>query len=274
MYQTLDQTYNLSRFPNYFGAFMGVEYIHYLLPKNHAFSPSAQQIEQLVAALYRGNWLCSPDSEDFAKLDFDSVNSTFVFAKETGVFRQEDSSEACQSVPYPLQASWLTEQMEGDLRLVWPIYDFDHCRNLRYPFNKFEGISNRYYEVNLQLSKDYVHRSSEILDPLPSTSCNCGEELEYWPEEDPLDSPRIRKNCPQCQKLFLPGKQRTTCRDGWTGKEKRIEGGATYCFALAIDCSKALPKSEAKTEITIHKDLRILVEKTLGIQTYELHDVY
>jgi len=61
-----------------------------------------------------------------------------------------------------------------------------------------------------------------------------------------------------------------TLRDGWTGVESRSFGGATYRFALVIDCGKYWPEREA----VVIPEFLALVERTMGIKTRVLRDFY
>ncbi|TXG77965.1 hypothetical protein E6Q11_01915 [Candidatus Dojkabacteria bacterium] len=228
----------------------------------------------MINGLYEQGWLCRPGSEDFAKLDF-SLMSTFAKAKETGGFRNEPNrKDASEPIPYPLKSEWFAKRLPSDLRLVWPIYYFDDLKSLRYPLNQHAGYPGIYYELELQITAEYMHRCSEIIDPLSSVDCQCGEKLLHYPENEPFFEGRIYRNCPKCGVFFDPGKFVSTCRDAWTRQENQVPGGATSCFALVVDCGKSLPKLEAETVIEIHHDLKQLVEDSLSVKCYEQYDIY
>lgn len=253
---------------------MGVEYIHYLLPKDHAFQPSPQQLEKLIAGLYSGSWLCRPDSAEFSQLDF-SCFCDFELAGKTGGFRREPQAKDSESIPYPATSEWFAARLPADLLLVWPIYGFEKCRSLRYPFDQSVGEETEiYFEIKLQIAENYLHRVSEIFDPLSNVDCKCGASLEFYVDAGPFFDGRIHKNCPKCGTFFDPGDVFAVCRDVWTGFETEVAGGATSCFALAIDCGKAIPNIDSETAIRIHPDLKKVVEETLGVMFYELGNVY
>jgi hypothetical protein len=56
--------------------------------------------------------------------------------------------------------------------------------------------------------------------------------------------------------------------DGWTGAAQPIPRGATYRFALVIDCGKCF----GRRRLRMHRRLKALVERTLDTQTYEVPD--
>ncbi len=59
-------------------------------------------------------------------------------------------------------------------------------------------------------------------------------------------------------------------RDDWGGADIEIQGGATYRFALVVDCGKCFDGRELRLD----SELRSLVETTLDVETYEVADLY
>jgi hypothetical protein len=52
------------------------------------------------------------------------------------------------------------------------------------------------------------------------------------------------------------------------GAALRIHGGATYRFALVVDCGKFFGRRQHR----FHHGLKALVERTLDIETYDVPD--
>jgi hypothetical protein len=122
------------------------------------------------------------------------------------------------------------------------------------------------------LSGEYVQHVSELIDPINAT-CECGEDLEYYPEDDIFYSSRIRNPCPQCARPFDPSAIEVVVRDGWTGDESQVRGGAIYRFAITIDCHKCIPERKS-VPIRANPAFIELCERQFGESFYEVADVY
>jgi hypothetical protein len=139
------------------------------------------------------------------------------------------------------------------------------------PFDDPTDASDCYYEVQFHFGRDFIYHRSEVIDPFdPSPTCPCGHTLECEPEseEDPFCSARLAARCLRCGAAFDPTQLVATGRDGWTGTAMRIQGGASYRFAVVIDCGKFFGQRQHR----FHPRLKSLVERTLDIETYEVAD--
>ncbi len=149
---------------------------------------------------------------------------------------------------------------------------------LRYPLSENQwDPSETYYDIELHFSPDYVYHVSEIIDPFakPPICEQCGEALEYWPPDaigagGIFYSSRLHLRCPRCDTPFHVAKLPAVVRDGRTGHEDMVNGGACYRFAIVVDCGKCIPANEVK----IAPALKTLCKTTLGGDFYELGDYY
>lgn len=254
---------------------MGVEYVHYLMPRQNGLLPSPEQLEHLIAALYQNRWLMPPDAEAFSKLYFETM-SYYEDARESGCVVTL-SRRKTEPVPYPMLKAWFENKQGQDLRICWPVENFNECEGLRYPFNQYAGYPDAeeiYYNFEIQLSSNYIHRCSEIIEPLSCKKCECGEELEFYEDDEPFFSGKIHRTCPKCMKFFDAVRYKSKVRNGWGYDTMYLDGGATSCFALAIDCGKCIPKLDDAITITIHPELKQLVEQSLSVPCYEQYDIY
>jgi hypothetical protein len=205
---------------------MGVEYIHYLLPKSRAFAPSRVQLTQLLDGLRADRWVAGEPRAEHAG---------------------------------------------ADTMLVFGVEQFG-ASGLRAPFVLDGGLAaDAYYEVQLHIAAEYVYRTSELIDPFEDTSCACGEDLELQPTEDLFYTSRLRVACTACGQPFDPTSKMAMVRDPWTDEESPIAGGATYRFALAIDCGKYVPHEEGQFELD--PALPALLAARLGTPFVDVRDI-
>lgn len=249
---------------------MGVEYCHYLIPTQQGIDPTAKKLERLLAALRTESWITYPEAAGFSAMTF-GMYKPYAFAKESGAYLE--TSEGYESVPVSPTEGWLNERLRQDNRLVWPVECWAES-GLRYPMRTKPECPPEeiYYEFQIHLAADYVYRTSEVIDPFDSTNCDCGAELKYWPDEDDniYYSARIRKTCPKCKKRFEPQTRQCVVRDGYTGRESTIAGGATSAFAIAVDLGKC--HSQDSVEWSLESRLVRLCEESLGSSLRQVGD--
>lgn len=248
---------------------MGVEYCHYLFPRPNSFRPSPAQLVGFVEALAADNWIAVPGSKAMKKMaaidDMSDEDACSVWA-------QIWLSVGYGSVPYPLTTEWFEGRELLDTRLAISIEHGDQI-GLRYPLiNDWTPPEDPYYDIQLHLSLEYVQHVSELIHPI-NAICECGEDLEYYPEDDIFYASRIRNPCPQCARTFDPSAIEVVVRDGWTGEESQIRGGTIYRFAIAIDCHKCIPERKS-VPIRANPALLELCERQFGQTFYEVADVY
>jgi hypothetical protein len=195
-------------------------------------------------------------------------------AKGHGYFACTVGEEESFTAPLPD----LFDNFAGrDLMVVWPVESL-LASGLRYPleplpFDDPADAADCYYEVQFHFGHDLIYHTSEIIDPFePQPTCPRGHALKYEPEsdEDPFRASRLATMCPRCGSAFDPTHLVAVSHDGWTGAKLGIQGGVTYRFALVIDCGKFFSRKMHR----FHHRLKALIERTLGIKTYEVQDFY
>ena len=252
---------------------MGVEYRCYLIPRPNTFRPRPDAALALVAALRGDGWLLGHERTASAKLPF-AQSRLYKPAQGQGYFALTLGSRDSFTSPLP---ELFSDYANRDLMVVWPVESLG-TSGLRYPleplpFDDPADAADCYYEVQFHFGRDFIYHMSEVIDPFdPSPTCRCGHTLECEPEseEDPFYSARLSERCPQCGLAFDPTQLVAAGRDGWTGTATRIQGGATYRFAVVIDCGKFF----GQRQLCIHPRLKSIVERTLDIETYEVADFY
>ena len=83
---------------------------------------------------------------------------------------------------------------------------------------------------------------------------------------------RISSACPSCGKPFRPQDLVARVRDLRTGVPRDRRGGATYRFAVVVDCGKRFAREG--WPIRASKEFLILVQKTLAQRFYQVGDIY
>jgi len=252
---------------------MGVEYRCFLIPRPNTFRPRPDVALALVDALRDDGWILGPDHAALAKLPF-SQSRLYSPAKGCGYFARRVGARE----PFVEPLSDLFDNFaERDLMVVWPVESFG-TSGLRYPLKPLPyddpvNAGGCYYDVQLHFGRDFIYHMSEVIDPFdPLPTCPCGQILECKPEsnDDPFYSARLAARCPRCRTAFDPTQLVATGRDGWTGDAMRVHGGATYRFAVVIDCGKFFSRQQHH----FHPRLKSLVERTLEVETYEVAEFY
>ena len=227
----------------------------------------------LVAALQNDGWLLGPDHPGLAKLPFDQ-NAHYSPAKQHGYFALAVGKSRSFTAPL---AELLDHYANLDLMTVWPVESLK-ASGLRYPLEPLPiggpaYAADCHYEVQFHFGHDYIYQTSEAFEPFePSPTCVCGYNLECDPDsdEDPFYSPRLLVACPECGSAFDPAQLVATGQDSWTGDDLHIRGGATYRFAVVIDCGKCFGAAQPR----FHPELKALVERILCIECYEVAGGY
>ncbi|WP_161968008.1 hypothetical protein [Fimbriiglobus ruber] len=247
---------------------MGVEYRCFLIPRPNTFRPHPDAAFALVTALRDDGWLLGPEHPALALLPF-KQSRLYPSARKHGYFALTVGRRDSFAAPLP---EMFDEYADRDLMMVWPVESLA-TSGLRYPldplpFDDPADAADCYYEVQFHFGRDFIYHTSEGIDPFkPSPLCSRGHTVECEPESDndPFYSARLAARCPQCGAAFDPTQLVATGRDGRTGAAMRVRGGATYRFAVVVDCGKFF----GRRQLRFHPRLKSLVERTLGVETYE-----
>lgn len=249
---------------------MGVEYRHFLIPQDRTLCPSTAVLLKLIEELSKHRWIRTPQSPVFARMENYNIPAEAV---QTGGFVR--SFEGARPLPRIMDTSWLDEQMRNDSIIRWPVGSLKQS-GLQYPLSPMPDMDQEdlYYEVQIQMSVDYVYRVSELIGPFSDTLCSCGEELEFDAESGGpglFYCSRLRAVCSGCEELFDPRLKTADVENGRTREARLVAGGATSRFAIVIDCGKAIPDSAT---ITASPELLLLCEQILGCSLEQIGDYY
>jgi hypothetical protein len=250
---------------------VGIEYCHYMLPRPNSFLPSAQQLASFIEQLLEQRWV--PRSAVFRGMP------KRVFGVPVVDICHEFGKR--ERPPVPLDAQAIEPLMTQNTRLTWEIVG-PREPELRYPMMPVDRVSETlpsneiYYSVVLEWSANYVYRVSGCVEPFESTHCSCGNELVFAGDEEEKIRGRnlfqvdmIRAICPRCGRSIDVSDWPAVVRDGMTGNEAEVPGGATSRFALVIDCDKAYPSDSA---MHLDPDLAALFCTTFGCDGREIGD--
>ncbi|WP_435016405.1 hypothetical protein TA3x_003971 [Tundrisphaera sp. TA3] len=263
---------------------MGVEYRHYLIPEDNTFRPGPEELCRLVDALIGGDFVAVPGSDRFARMSAKAYSSYNKVALETGCFIDlgDDGRPPFDGrVPFacPPSAQDIAALGDRDYRLVWPVESSNES-GLEYPLTPFPEWGDAYYDLELRMAGDYVYHCSGLIDPFDDVACRCGLGLDY--SEDDTDAAldrllvfhetRIRRLCPGCGTQFRPQDRTARVRDGRSGEVVDRPGGATYRFAIVVDCGKGFAR-EGWPMRASQAFLKAL-EGALGRRFYQVGDIY
>jgi hypothetical protein len=262
---------------------MGVEMEVFLIPRDNAFRPDGPALAAFVEALRAGRWVCDPQLPSFEAMRFEGMRRN-AHAAKTGAYvakladrilRVRDGA-GYAPLPSGDLAGFFTDARETDLQIVWPVENLGD--RLRYPLDKDPPNADpeeTYYDLEMWLSRDYVYKMSEQIDPFDDTTCACGAELGYDPEsgnECLFFTSRILATCKECGQPFDASTRTAAVRDPWTNDTSDVPGGATFRFALVVDCGKCWP--EDQDGFHAHADLHRLCETHFDRPFYEIVNVY
>ncbi|QDV36414.1 hypothetical protein [Tautonia plasticadhaerens] len=256
---------------------MGVEYVHYLIPEDNSFKPGTEDLIRLVDALLEGGFVAESRSDEYEKKSDDDF-TYYEHTKGTGCLLHSGTGEF-GPLPCPVSERDIAHLGERDYKLIWMVESHERS-GLKYPLTPVPELFDPYYDLELRMAGDYVYHHSEGIDPFPDVACPCGRSLEYYEPDEPGESwkppvyfdARISRSCPACGRPFRPQELVARVRDGRTGEVGERAGGATYRFAVVIDCGKGSPREGWPIRAT--EELLCTLTRALGLRFYEVGDFY
>ena len=259
---------------------MGIEYKHYLIPEDNTHKPRPEKLSKLVSALLKGGFVAEAGTDAFGRMTFET-STTYEHAERTGCYAHL-GDRTYSSFPCPCSEEDIAALGEKDFKLVWPVESTNES-GLKYPLSPFPGWGDAYYELQLHVATDFVYHLSERIDPFVEVACKCGRSLEYYDESATMAAypvyydGRIHRACPTCGSAFRPQELVAKVRDGWTGEATSRSGGATYLFAVVIDCGKGFARDGFAREgspIRTSEEFIDTVRTALDQELYEIGDFY
>lgn len=213
---------------------MGVEYRYLLIPRDNQYRPDVEVVRRLIETWRANNFAACPGTPQHAAMNFHTHSTTYAHAAVTGA--SICTAEGWRS----FEDDRLGVVSKGELILQWPVTNTLEAR-LKNPLGLVDEVEGTYFNLELHFSDDFVSHSTEMIDPPDARCSNCRKDLEYWPDADAdiFYAGRIRQVCPACSMSFRPQDHAIAYRDGITGEEGELKGGATYRFAIVIDCGKS-----------------------------------
>ena len=243
---------------------MGVEYRYLLIPSDNTHRPDAQAVERLIHAWRDSSFAVKPGSPEHKALNYKQGSTNYAHAAATGAslhtakgwgsFHDKDIGRTSQ----------------GELILQWPVTR-TLKRGIRNPLGLVDEEDGTYFDLELHFSDDFVHTCNEMIDPMDAECGKCGKDLEHSPDhkQDIFYAGRIRWACPKCKTEFRPQDHVAVCRDGMTGDESELPGGAVYRFAIVVDCGKCWRTDDSAEEApAVTEEFLSVCSKALGVPLY------
>ena len=244
---------------------MGVESKFYIIPQASSLRPSPQKVLDLIVALRSKAFLCDPKAVSFAPDAHGMKNGGEGFTWTTGRRRDKGQGSLDDLLAF------LVTHGDSDVLLRWNNFDLAQS-GLKYPLTVLPESDEVYYDIDFHLVAETAYHTSEVIEPFQAIRCACGEEIaELEPDDsDPFYCARLPVMCMKCHKPNEFENLSMTYRDPWTGEEKEGFGGVTYRFAVVVDCGKNYPDRTAQ----VAADFLGIIQRTLGVKTREIGDVY
>jgi len=233
---------------------MSVTYQHYFIPETAAFHPTSDKLTTFIQGLVDLRFIVDERSFDFGRL----ISKPTLGGKTIPGYVLSDRRTV---TPSPASATFFEQFLHSDMIIRWQIIDLSQTP-VRHPVELFDiEPAQTWYNIQLELSHDYIYRTGDGIESFPSTRCGCGAELEFYERNTPFYTSKIRSVCPECGLQFDPSTITVELCNGFTGNCSRVPGGATSKFALVVDCDKCVPLCEVSR---LHPDLAELCVNTFG----------
>jgi hypothetical protein len=221
---------------------MGVDYRVWLVPKDRAFKPNAEQIAALANALREGGWVPQPDAAAQRSNLLELLPGGGLI--EGKPFRSEPFQET------RFEPSWVAFHSDHELVFEWWVNDATQS-HVQFPFTfvPYPESGFTYFGVSLIIGPEYFYEMADNVMPFPEseTQCHCGEQLAYETDDlSGLPPHRIRPKCPKCGGAFDVSKASAEIMDVFTGERRSVAGGLAFRFSLQIDAHKNFPSEEAE----------------------------
>lgn len=247
---------------------MGIEYRHLLIPRDNTWRPDAPVIARLIEAWRKNRFAVIQGSPDHLRMNYQTGSTRYTHAADTGVSLHNRNGWR------PFADADISALQTGETILQWPVTNTLDT-GLRHPLGLSDEVEGTYFDLELHLSDDFVDYGDAGIDPI-DTKCACGEELAYslWPdhEADIFYSGRVRRVCQSCGAAFRPQDRPVVCRDGLTGVESELMGGAVYRFAIVVDCGKCWRTTSdfPDTPLTATEEFVAVSSEALNTSLYQL----
>lgn len=262
----------------------GLEYAHYLIPRQNDVRPTPAQVASMMRAWLDAGYIAAAGSDALKRLDF--KKSLWAEKAEATGATLMTNRITFDGVTVPFDEATQVKLVDRDYRVLLPVHTA-WTAGLKYPLDQMprtpRGDNGPGYNLEIHSLADYAYVTSQLIDGFPTTDIalkpvHCkvsGTNIHYVSDTlnnmfDLLGS-RIHHTCPTCSTIFRPQERTVTVRDGWSGEARRLPGGATYRFAILIDCGRAVPE---RGPVAAVPEFKAISEAALGIPLYEVGNAY
>lgn len=233
---------------------MGVEYTHYLLPRDATYRPSAERLSRFAAALIAEGWLFAPGTPAFARLvsGFEyEKGGAYAAARKTGA-TYADMRGGKGAAPAALGAAWLRARKPAVI-VSWPIDALDAVGARQPLVNGARGGPGVSFTFVVRWSHPLLGITSESFCSPSRLACVCGAPLTKRGSFPFITTHAAR--CPTCG----------TPVDKGAGT---IHGSGLHRFAIGIECGKKVP--DDPDEAKIAPELMTLVRDHFHCDLFQL----
>jgi hypothetical protein len=255
---------------------MGVDYSHYLIPRDNTVRPQPDRIVALIEAWAAKGFIARPNTrpgqlassggaETGARFGTEASYTLYTESLQRQQARQAQggfwarllgrgesvNTRSSSPPPDPLIPCPVPPTGESLAALAGPytLIQWDANANATYPLqtiteNLSKGDTTFPHHLTIEVSDDFINTHT---DPYGGEArqveptCKCGHNLEYEGAAGWLDTRKIRRVCPACGQAFRPQDQLAEIRDGADGTIRALPGGLCNRFAIIIGFGKETP---------------------------------
>jgi hypothetical protein len=201
-----------------------VDYQVWIIPRQRAFRPNAEQAAGLANALRNGRWVPNPGDSGQVSQFHELLPAEKVWIRQPALTQGFEAG--------PFTASWVAFHSGHELVLEWRVRNLLEAGvQYLFVFDPYPDSGPPYFQIQVILGDDYFYWTGEKVMPfdLAAITCQCGEQLEYatgW--QHSLASARIHQSCPRCCRQFDLQEFRALC---WmAGLARRCRWLAEWLF--------------------------------------------
>jgi hypothetical protein len=248
---------------------MGIDYAHYLIPRDNLVRPDPDRIVRLIEAwLAQGFTLPSQDAPARREDQYNARTGAVCARKDFGPPAPQSFSKPWR-VPGFLRllsgaAGWRLGAPRRDLwkPFLFPpagqlfetlanptaVIRWDARPDATYPMQTIaQHCETPSPTISIEISEDFINLRTDLYGSNDGPAkqiigvCGCGHNLAYQDGDEWFNGNRIRRICPACGLAFRPQDQIAELVDAASGNRIPQPGGLCYRFAISLDFGREIP---------------------------------
>ncbi|QPF84043.1 hypothetical protein IC762_31155 [Bradyrhizobium genosp. L] len=253
---------------------MGVNYSHYLIPRDNTVRPEPERIVALIEVWCEKGYIVCPEAASVQKATDRVSQSAASFLTKSAYgehsVEQRRAPEprpgfwgrllaGARKAPGQAQAAsrrtpWMpfsippTGEALSALANPYTLIRWEGDQRATYPMQTlsesvYEGNRQFRHSLLLEISDDFINPRTDNYGVARQigTECSCGNDLGYDDGRGWLATSKIRRTCPACGRTFCPRDRIAEIVDGASGNTSPQAGGLCNRFGIIIGFGREMP---------------------------------